>query len=149
MRTRHRIVAAFAATVMTTLALVVVPGSPASADLIYPTCEGVTGERCVVLQTNNEHEIRVVGSLEDDTWGNDTVAVVAYLEVLELTPAGRWRWRVIAESQRVEGNNFALTATAWKPCRSETYRGRINWNYKRGQNTGSLVTTPDYRISGC
>jgi hypothetical protein len=147
MRIRNRLTAGIVATVLTTLALVA-PSAPASAGVRYPHCEGVTGERCVELWFNDDHGVRAVGSLRDDTWGNDTVAVVAYLEVLRLTPQGRWYWKVIAESPRAEANNYVLTATAWKQCRSETYRARVNWNYKRGQNTGT-ITTGHYPVDGC
>jgi hypothetical protein len=44
------------------------------------------------------------------------------------------------DSPRVEANNYALTVTSWLPCQEGRHRAQLDWNYKRGQSTGTLYT---------
>jgi hypothetical protein len=110
--------------------VMVAPATPASA-ASAGICFGDQPVYCVGWQTDADNHIRAMASLEDKSNGDDTVAVVAYLD--------RWdgkKYANLFESPRVEGNNYVLAVTAWA-CGAGNYRLRVNWNWRHGALTGS------------
>jgi hypothetical protein len=106
------------------------PAAPASADL-GGSCFGSQPMFCLAWETDSANHIRALASLEDRSSGDDTVAVVAYLDWWD-----GGRYANLFESPRVEGNNYVLAVTPWA-CRAGYFRVRLNWNWRHGALTGS------------
>jgi hypothetical protein len=127
------------ATAVAILAGAVIPATPASANELNSRCEGTTVKRCVALEfTDNYYSVRAIGSLQDNTSGDDTVAVVVHLWNFDGD-----NWRRIETSRPSLANNYALTATGYHLCRTGrgTWLADLEWSYK-GQPVERLFSAP-------
>jgi hypothetical protein len=126
-------------------AAVVIPAAPASAQ-VASRCGGPAEFTvCAMVEVSANGNWRAIGSLKDNTSGNDTVAVQAFAQFL---PIGEPWHTMQPASVRVELNNYALTATPWFPCVKGILQAQINWNYKNGQRRGSMES-PDIFETPC
>lgn len=117
------------------LVAAIIPAAPAAADS-WSNCDDYGPfVACIVLE-GDQGSLRAFGSLEDQTTGNDVVAVVARL----------WYYSgpvpdLADTSPPALANDYALTATRWFKCKPGSYLAQLDWNYK-GQQTGTIFV-PD------